>query len=729
MIPISSTLRRQSSARPPTDPGTVATASGRASTVTRNRRDHTGAGFTLFEVAISLVILAFGVISIMMLFPAGLKAQHLSRFQLYAAAKAMEMIEQFNTAQADNATADTEGTDIWQVPSSYRSQTWDVDARISSHRYGMMPLPVDLAKRLDSDGDEIQQIIAEGGYVYYSQPQASTGMAERSVVEGPPNEAQKLIIGITGYAQQNAMPIFPMKNWPYFANFPSPPLHFVHMSDPWLPPTVTSGSDYFVHYRYPRDTYESFTYSWETARVPGLATPIPGTDPDMQKVFDWPEGTVHYGYFPYACGRQWDNGDGAIPTKLGIHDGDYPNREAAIRYVQAALWYCQQKSIVLGSGITPTFWSDPHTGNIPTFTQLDNTPDNKKWMQVQAMRFLSHAATCLTAWYPLTATAGVDDLTTGVRIPTVVLDGKAGAPEIRITNDLIRYYHERGLKLAMSFAASFPYDWAVPRPVERSIMTDFPLLQYDMFPTGGGVSDPLSGGLAGNIFGSGETGRQWRPLSPRPIRNIGLSQTYPINVAAGRHKLEGTQLSGSTSNLFGNADHYSLTLPFEASERCRELVFWTVDWQAYEDFETLPSAPLDASRYPLAGPRNGVDNPPSPYQANVTRDFNGRMWDTRFVDPHLFCFRNPEKNMLWVNNIPRTQPTGTDVTSNQLLHDDNKDWGADLDRRQVFSGIWGADRNYNKKVDRGPVPKSVRMRAVQVARFNFYDPRIVCLLR
>ena len=74
------------------------------STTGRGMRVH---GFTLFEVAISLVILAFGVVSIMALFPAGLKAQQLARFQLYAAAKAEEMIEQFNTAHFDNATADT----------------------------------------------------------------------------------------------------------------------------------------------------------------------------------------------------------------------------------------------------------------------------------------------------------------------------------------------------------------------------------------------------------------------------------------------------------------------------------------------------------------------------------------------------------------------------------------------------------------------------------------------
>jgi type II secretory pathway pseudopilin PulG len=686
-------------------------------------------GFTLFEVAISLVILAFGVVSIMTLFPAGLKAQQLARFQLYAAAKAEEMIEQFNTAQADNATADTEGTDIWQVPSSYRSQTWDLDARISSHRYGMMPLPLDLARRLDSDNDEIQQILAEGGYVYYSQPQASTGMAERSVAEAPPNEAQKLIIGITGYAQQNALPIFPMKNWPYFANFPSPPLHFNHMSDPWLPPKTASGPDYFQHYRYPKDDYESLTYCWETARIPGLSQPIPGTDPDLQKVFDWPEGSpaVHYGYFPYACGRQWDHGD-KRPTRLGNVDGDHPNRAAALRYVQAALWYCQQKSLIADSGITAAFWSDPHAAGIPTFTQPDTTPDHRKWMQVQAMRFLSHAATCLTSWYPLNTTTGVDDLTTGVRIPSVVLDGRAGAPEMRITHELIRYYHERGLKLAMAFAASFPYDWAVPRPIERSIMTDFPLLQYDLFPSGGGASDPLTGGLAGTIFGTAVPARQWHPLAPRPIRNIGLSQTYPVNAIGGRHKLEGTQVRGAKSNLFGDADHYSLTMPFAASERCRELVFWTVDWQAYEDCETLPSAPLDASRYPLAGPRCQVSDRTT-WWSGTPRDFNGRMRDVDFVDPHLFCFRNPEKNMLWVNDRPRQASTGTDVTADQLLHRDDLDQGPELERRQVFSGIWGADRNYNKKVDRGPVPKSVRMRAVQVARFNFYDPRIVCLLR
>jgi hypothetical protein len=175
------------------------------------------------------------------------------------------------------------------------------------------------------------------------------------------------------------------------------------------------------------------------------------------------------------------------------------------------------------------------------------------------------------------------------------------------------------------------------------------------------------------------------------------------------------------SALFGDIDHYSLAMPFEPSQRCREIVFWCVDWQSYEDFETLPSAPVDASRYPIAGPRTN--------SAGAMRDFNGRMSDVDFVDPHLFCFRNPEKNMLWMDDIPRTSATGTDVTAHQVLNSDNADQGTGLNNRKVFAGQFGADRNYNKKIDRGNVPPSVRLRAMQVARFNYYDPRIPCLLR
>jgi hypothetical protein len=48
-----------------------------------------------------------------------------------------------------------------------------------------MPLPLALAQRLDSDNDEIQQVLSQGGYIYYSQPMATTETEE----QGNPGES------------------------------------------------------------------------------------------------------------------------------------------------------------------------------------------------------------------------------------------------------------------------------------------------------------------------------------------------------------------------------------------------------------------------------------------------------------------------------------------------------------------------------------------------------------
>jgi hypothetical protein len=44
-------------------------------------------------------------------------------------------------------------------------------------------------------------------------------------------------------------------------------------------------------------------------------------------------------------------------------------------------------------------------------------------------------------------------------------------------------------------------------------------------------------------------------------------------------------------------------------------------------------------------------------------------------------------------------------------------------------GKWGADRNANQQLDRGQAPRSARMRAVTVARFNYYDLRVPAVIR
>ena len=73
-------------------------------------------GFTLFEVAISLVVVAFGVVSVLMLFPMGIKAEQMSRLRLYAGVKAEEIIESFADSSNANPTTETEAPDTWEVP-------------------------------------------------------------------------------------------------------------------------------------------------------------------------------------------------------------------------------------------------------------------------------------------------------------------------------------------------------------------------------------------------------------------------------------------------------------------------------------------------------------------------------------------------------------------------------------------------------------------------------------
>jgi hypothetical protein len=830
-------------------------------------------GFTLFEVSISLVLVAFGVVSVLMLFPSGLKAQQMARFQIYAAAKAEEMIEQFNGVQHSNPAIDTEGMAMWDVPVAHKAQSWDLESRISAHRFGIMPLPLDIARRLDSDGDEIKQIIGEGGYVYYSQPLASTGTQEQGAASAPPNEAQKMIIGVKGYAQQNCLSSFPLKNWPYHTPWPSPPLQMHHIADKFLPKRVLKNDpnykkNYYNYYSWPwmdnedqiylgrwniRNNSETYCVPWETS------PPIPpffDGDPDIQRVYDFPDDTetvmvapnypagsapqmqpLHVGYFPYACGRlweaggtnpnwkEWDTAPTTTPPTAGVRHsyglgalvtvggtnftcitanlaqngvngpppnpafwaqvpiefpathleqitrsktsvagngvpsesttsgeavyGEYPSRPSVGRYVATTFWYAERKGLA---------WSDlsvagdPYAGfNSKKFSE------SEYWQEVQVFRFLAHATTCLTAWYSYNKVSpDTEDLATGVTIPQVTLTNYKGVSYkspmgVKITHDLIKYYHERSLHLINLFAASFPNDWAVPRPLNRAIMMDFPLLQFDMFvpplpsglptnplydsttevPPQKGMTVSIANRDYSHIFGRNEVDnpKQWRVVSPEQIRHIGVSATFPTNVIDSR-----MQSSGNSSQ-FGDIAHFNLTAKFEAAERCRELIFWVVDWQSYEDCETAPGAPVDASKYPLGAPRSEWHESGHIIPTNRTRSFSQRMGDLEFRDEQLFSYRNPEKTLSFFKKggvDPRTLPTGTNVESYMILNNpwtDYPDKGSGVTNREAFNGMYGADRNFNKILDRGPLPKSVRLRAVQVARFNFYDPRVQAILR
>src|SRR4051812_2582703 len=189
---------------------------------------HPRRAFTLFEIAIALALTATAVVVALGLFPAGVRAQQMARFRLYAAAKAMELTERFACANVGNPAIDHEATAPWDVGFGYRAQSPDLETKVSGHRFGMHPMPRVIARRLDSDGDEIQRLIDEGGDLYYFAPTGGGSWREDTLPLRPPDDGQRVVVGIAGYAQNNAVPLFPLKAWPYQVPYPSPPTHVIH---------------------------------------------------------------------------------------------------------------------------------------------------------------------------------------------------------------------------------------------------------------------------------------------------------------------------------------------------------------------------------------------------------------------------------------------------------------------------------------------------------------------
>lgn len=630
-------------------------------------------GFTLFEVALSLVLVSFSVVSVLVLFPLGIKSEQNARMQIYAAVKAEEIIDSFATSSNTNPTIEVEAPDAWDVPAGYRVFSPDLESRVASHRYGIMPLPLDIVRRLDSDDDEIARVIAEGGQLFYSQASGATGLeevTEGQVTKQPDALTQKLVFAVVGYAQSNSLSFLPWKAWPYYSPFPSPPGHGEKRGFRSVPNDVTPNPYKF--------NYKGCDISlWEGVGIGGMDTGKGTTDPDIAKVFDTgtgAAGTPRFGYHPYALG--------------GTND-----LAGATAYLQAALWYCARK------GLTDVWYAPAEPFTVATrvtdrMADFRAVPEDQKWKYVQALRFLSHAATCMTRHKTLAELGGQPSSAVGFVIPAAAVDMSTSSPGITLTHDKIVYYHELAMQMVMLYAASQPYDWGVPRPTQRALFTDYPLIEYDLF----------SPRLSGTIAGSAESAQQWRPVTARPVVNVGRSYSFPnTEIPAAR---------------WGNPDNFTLARPFQAMERCRQLVFWAVDWTSYEDFETAPSAPVDASKYLFSAPLGWGD-------------MGNRMNACTWPDHHVYQFRNPEKVIAFTDGAVRTEATGADVRSRRILNRDGEgnDKGTSSDNINRFLGLWGADRNFNGRLDRGSVPRSVRMRATSVARFNYYDPRLTLKLR
>jgi hypothetical protein len=569
-----------------------------------------------------------------------------------ASAKALELVESYNATHNGNPAIDMEADKPWNIHITAKNLQPDLEARVSSYRFGMFPLPTDIARRLDSDGDEIQRVLSEGGYLYYSQPLATTGFQENGFPPTtPPNEAQRLVMAIVGYPQNNMLWALPQKAWPYYTAYPSPPMHLIHRGG-----LGAAGTDIKPAHHWKSMLWEDINLGTETA---GLRE-------------------VYNAYWAYAM---IDPGKAMVD---GMGNVDQEFKDKARAYAQAAVNWCIATNLPLSVYDGTTALTD--------FPSAD-----RRHLQAIAARIMGHVAPIMLA----------------------VKETNAGV--VNFTDLTVTNFHENALTLGFKFAASYPYDWGAPRPLQRATMMDFPLIEYDLMVN---PEDPQTSLyntttdrslFTGVIFGSSTPAFQWRPVTPHAVVNAGRSATYPSFPVGGP----------DWTKIWGPTQHSTLTARFEAAERCRQIVFWAVDWQSYEDFETAASAPVDAGRYAKEAPRNG---------ASFASLCSGAKW----MDHHMFGYRNPEKMIVFNNDMSsvptgRSTPTGKGFAIGTHGPDhfgaQTNDQGLGTAEISRFIGRWGADRNANQQLDRGTVPKSVRMRASLVARFNYYDLRVPATIR
>lgn len=574
------------------------------------------------------MLVTFGVVSILMLLPSGIQAQQQARFQIHAAVLMQNMTKKLSTQGQNNQMYNV------QVESERLTNNFYLDRAAPSlegvaeaGNIQLAPLPVDIAQRLDSDNDEINRIVSEGGRIYYNLP------------GGPP---QGLIVGFVGYQQQNALPNHPCLAWPYWEHHPCAPSAWERQN-------------------------------WQLNPWPGRA--------EFNALFAvFRNGAAHLTTQEAVTVTKWE---------------DYKRAAVALAQAVAAepnsgLTFTTH---VRGPVLNPPMPFPPRSGGPlgpwTASTEAERRNLYPKPYVVWAASHLAHAAA----------------FGTGTVWGRNVGPGNPGTQADADDIDYARRCYESCRQWVMRMSTVDPYNWGVARQLAQQTAWDFPLMQHDLFPAGGFpvYTDPFSD----PVVVPPDPPRHdtaWRVLAPQRAHHDGSLLTRLVDdygQARGQYGLPNppVSLGPNKPNIdegWGNPAHFHLTRRFDPSERMRQVVFWSVDWQAYEDFEAVPAPLHDAAM----GFRDS-------YGTQVCADWWG--------------ISLPERDLYWITAA--RDVTGflrhSTVTWQNQFFDPFCDSSAY--KSGYFMGMHGADRNGNGRFDRGSVPKSVRLRATQVARFTVYD--------
>lgn len=655
---------------------------------------HAHAAMTLFEVALSLLIMAVVVITAMAVFPTGIRSQAQVRARILAVAAFQDLLR-----TQGSLTAWTWGSE-GRLPEDrpwLNARCWAADADallLTRDERGFKPLPEAIAWRLDSEDDEIARHLAAGGRLFY-----------RNDGEHQAN----LVFAVTGAPQQEVMRFLPQMRWPYY--------------------------DYLImpYQRGLLDANRPFEEAWAANGHPGngiflgdyadlgkrgigfdgaLVRRFADADPlrygddfyrDATMVVDeilaWTTQSATYRVINRG---DWtaNGGDGLVWDAANSNgDGNLSEPElAAYRTAQAIIALREAEP---GSR-SPDVYQD-FMAALPDLDAIDadyRADPDRVAVLASVLRWHAFACGQISAW-------------------TSVANPMTGRPYPDPDAQVARYQaaHEMALRYNRYLQLHRPYDLVAIRDASHPLMTDYPLVQADVFGTP--LADPARGDAV--------ISHAWDYLTAQPLRvHRGESHSLPKDMPETWYRANDDHKTVSTFTWTPEANQpvhpgvsadpaamamalaqggdlagrWNLTNRFEASERCRQFVCWQVDWQGFEDFERLPGATIEAAQLGAQMHANR-----GPFTAANARRQSAGGWGSEHPDGQAHF-----EVMYWLGDKPPRN-------RNQYAGDP---YGLDIGR---YFALWGADRNANMRFDQGPLARTQRLRAVTVARFDFYDPR------